>query len=447
MRKYRRIIRNEKSNPQGYQITLVTFGLTLLLAMFFGYISYVVTKSYYLVQTESFFQKVAFCFSALSFFTLALTVFFHSKREEVSSFDIPNMTPKAKKFAKKIRRLFSDKQVTDVLKLSNLTRYGDEMPEIHVWLDNNCTSGYIAIENIGNYERLDREKYEQKLSGILSGKMKRFAVVSSELVEGDTYMFFYFEDTLTSNRIHIREDVDSLKQFVSEDTHAIKLSHTLIWHTDVTPMLSLISRTRGGKTTFVSKYLIPLMLLQNWICEFHSTKPDVFVNQFSGESEPEKIVVRAEYWVNVMNQRLQKIQNDNKETYLDTDEPPVCLCFDEIGNLNASLEMDKALKKRWEIAINKLTATGGGAGIHIVAISQHATKEGFLPSLARVNCSDAVIFLGGAADSATERMFLMPGFADIPHRSYGQGQGVARIVSSGKQWETPHYYETPWFEK
>ncbi len=61
--------------------------------------------------------------------------------------------------------------------------------------------------------------------------------------------------------------------------------------------------------------------------------------------------------------------------------------------------------------------------------------------------SDAVIFLGGAADSATERMFLMPGFADIPHRSYGQGQGVARIVSSGKQWETPHYYETPWFEK
>ena len=63
MRKYRRIIRNEKSNPQGYQITLVTFGLTLLLAMFFGYISYVVTKSYYLVQAESFFQKVAFCFN------------------------------------------------------------------------------------------------------------------------------------------------------------------------------------------------------------------------------------------------------------------------------------------------------------------------------------------------------------------------------------------------
>jgi hypothetical protein len=128
------------------------------------------------------------------------------------------------------------------------------------------------------------------------------------------------------------------------------------------------------------------------------------------------------------------------------DMPDIGLFFDEIGNLNAALEMDKLLKKRWEIAINKLTATGGSAGIHVIAISQFATKEGFLPSLARVNCSDAVIMLGGAADSADERKYLMAGFADLPKRSYGTGQGVARFITGGKKWESPHFYEAPWFD-
>ena len=68
-----------------------------------------------------------------------------------------------------------------------------------------------------------------------------------------------------------------------------------------------------------------------------------------------------------------------------------------------------------------------------------------MPSLARVNCSDAVIMLGGAADSADERKYLMSGFADMAKRSYGKGQGIARILGSGKKWETPHFYETPWF--
>ena len=111
-------------------------------------------------------------------------------------------------------------------------------------------------------------------------------------------------------------------------------------------------------------------------------------------------------------------------------------------------KVDKTLKisSRWITAINRLSATGGSAGIHIIAISQFATKEGFLPSLARVNCSDAVIMLGGAADSADERKYLMAGFADMPKRSYSVGQGIARILGSGKKWEVPHFYETPWFE-
>ena len=41
----------------------------------------------------------------------------------------------------------------------------------------------------------------------------------------------------------------------------------------------------------------------------------------------------------------------------------------------------------------------------------------------------------------------MSGFSDLPKRSYGKGQGVAKISGSGPKWESvPHFYETPWFE-
>ncbi|WP_289980798.1 hypothetical protein [Lactobacillus sp. UCMA15818] len=62
-----------------------------------------------------------------------------------------------------------------------------------------------------------------------------------------------------------------------------------------------------------------------------------------------------------------------------------------------------------------------------------------------MNCSDAVIMLGGAADSGDERRYLMSGFSDLPKRSYGVGQGIARINASDRKWEKPHLYETPLF--
>ena len=35
----------------------------------------------------------------------------------------------------------------------------------------------------------------------------------------------------------------------------------------------------------------------------------------------------------------------------------------------------------------------------------------------------------------------------MPKRSYKKGQGIARIQGSGRKWEnSPHFYETPWFE-
>ena len=160
------------------------------------------------------------------------------------------------------------------------------------------------------------------------------------------------------------------------------------------------------------------MLLQGWTVEYNSAKYDRYVKEFEGQSDPIKIVERAEFWCSVMDERLAEINEAGKEKYLEMDNiPDIGLFFDELGNLNASLEsLDKAdkslkLNVRWTAAINRLSATGASAGIHIIAISQFATKDGFLPSLARVNCSDAVIMLGGAADSADERKYLMSGHA------------------------------------
>ena len=255
--------------------------------------------------------------------------------------------------------------------------------------------------------------------------------------------------------MHVKDNTESLKEFISDNKHAIRLSKDLIWYSDITPMMSIIARTRAGKSVLAGRYMANLMLPQDWMVEYNSAKYDQYVKEFNGQSDPTKIVERAEYWCSVMDERLAEINEAGKKKYLEMDNmPDIGLFFDELGNLNASLEsldkVDKKLKitSRWTTAINRLSATGGAAGIHIIAISQFATKEGFLPSLARVNCSDAVIMLGGAADSADERKYLMSGFADMPKRSYGKGQGLARIVGSGRKWENePHFFETPWFEE
>lgn len=446
-RKYRRVKPTPNCKPQGYQLSLIALVVTTILTALIILISQTVT-----ILTKYFFTHLLYMI-IIDLINLLLLLYFWSQREEVSTISIPSMSDEADKLAKKIKRLFSAKEVTDVLRLSNLTRYGDEMPEIHVWIDDNLSEGYIAIENIANWERADREKFEQRVSGILAGKYQRFAVVNSELTAGDSYILFYIEDSLTSQRLYI-ECKDSLNKLVHENRHAIRLSKDLIWYSDITPMMSVIARTRAGKSVLAGRYMANLMLLQDWIVEYNSAKYDRYVKEFNGQSDPTKIVERAEYWCSVMDERLAEINEAGKEKYLEMDNmPDIGLFFDELGNLNASLEsldkVDKKLKitSRWTTAINRLSATGGAAGIHIIAISQFATKEGFLPSLARVNCSDAVIMLGGAADSADERKYLMSGFADMPKRSYGKGQGIARIIGSGKKWEVPHFYETPWFDE
>ncbi|MBK0348066.1 cell division protein FtsK [Aerococcaceae bacterium zg-ZJ1578] len=445
-RRYRRIELTHGSQVQGYQVSLIVFAVSAAITVLLFFICNSVS-----ILAPVFSSPLLFCY-LLDIFSFISLIFLLSKREEVSTLSIPTMSIDATKLAIRLRRLFNDKQIIDVLKLSNSTRYGNEMPEIVVWVDDDLSSGYIAIENIANWERANREHFEQRVSGILSGKYQHFAVVNSELVAGDSFIIFNFEDTLTSQRLFLNDNTDSLKKFITEDKHAIRLSRDLVWHSDITPMLSIIARTRSGKSVLAGRYMAKLMLLQGWIIEYNSAKYDRYVKEYNGQSDPIKIVERAEHWCSVMDKRLAEINEAGKEKYLDMEDmTDIGLFFDELGNLNASLEsldkVDKSLKltSRWTTAINRLSATGGAAGIHIIAISQFATKEGFLPSLARVNCSDAVIMLGGAADSADERKYLMSGFADMPKRSYDKGQGVARIIGSGKKWEVPHFFETPWF--
>ncbi len=445
--KYRRITSTANSKLQGYQITLIALVISVVFTLLLLLISYKVP------EIAQYISKPLFISYIFNISLTLLLIYLWSRREQTSTLSIPIMSRQSEKLAKKLKGLFSDKQITDVLKLSNLTRYGHEMPEIYSWVNNDLSEGFIAIENIANWERADRQKFEQRVSGILAGKYQRFAVTRSELTAGDSFIVFYFEDTMTSQRLTIKNQ-ESLKSLISKNKHAIRLSKDLVWYSDKTPMMSIIARTRSGKSVLAGNYMARMMLLQGWIVEYNSAKLDRYVKEFNGQSDPLKIVDRAEYWCSIMDKRLNEINEAGKEKYLEMNNmPDIALFFDELGNLSASLESldktDKNLKasSRWTKAINRLTATGGSAGIHIIAISQFGTKEGFLPSLARVNCSDAAIMLGGAADSADERKYLMSGFADMPKRSYGKGQGVARILGSGKKWEVPHFYETPWFDE
>lgn len=447
MPKYRRIVSNENSKRQSYQIL---FG-ALMFVVFIFIVSLIIgcslSKFDFLKELIGKLKIIPYLLGFISlvlFFIFILTL---KRREQISEMDIEDMNKEQKRLSKQILKLFNDKQITDVLKLSNSTRYGEEMPNLYVYVDEDCTSGFVAIENIANFEKMDKEKYEQKVSGVFNGKLKRFAVVSSDLSVNDTYMKFYFEDTETSYRIYIEQNqIDT--NLIDSDSNAIRLAHDLVWHADETPHLSIIARTRAGKSVFAGDYLCRLMKLQNWTVEYNSAKFDRYVKEFSGKSEVTEIVERAEYWVGVMKRRLDEINSAGKDKYLEMENMNnVAVIFDEIGNLNAGLEQKnlKAFKSRWEVAINKLSSTGASAGIHVIAISQFATREGFLPMFARTNCTDAVIMLGGAADSADERRHLMPGFADLPKRNYEKGQGLAKIAGSGHKWEKPHFYETPWF--
>lgn len=449
MRKFRRI--KKAPRPQGYIIALCSAILAIPFRVVFLRFYSSLSQYSLLSKLENYYSEVSTVtlLLVISVYILAIGLFL--KREKISTLELEPMSKEAKKLAKKIKRLFKDQKIIEVLKFSVPTSRGEEMPNIEVYVDEDLLSGFVAIENIANFEKMDKDKYQQKISGLFSGKFQRFSIVSSELSSGDSYMIFYFEDTSTSKRLKLSESSD-FSEFISENITHIRLSQDLVWNTEIAPHLTIIARTRAGKTIFSALYLAKLMELQGWNVEYNSAKEDIFIKEFNGVYRPIDIVERAEYWCQVMDERLKAIKEENKQKASEIGLSPIAIFFDELGNLNAGIEsedkLDKTLKlsSRWTNAINRLTASGASAGIHIIAISQYATKEGFLPTLAKVNCSDAVIMLGGAADSAEERKYLIPGFTDLPKRNYGVGQGIAKINGAGKKWEKPHFFETPWIK-
>src|SRR3712207_8415596 len=84
------------------------------------------------------------------------------KRDKISTFEIENMSKEAYILSKKIKALFSDKYIIDVLKFSNLTRFGYEIPNIEVYVEDDFISGFVAIENICNFDKMDRDKYRSE---------------------------------------------------------------------------------------------------------------------------------------------------------------------------------------------------------------------------------------------------------------------------------------------
>ena len=367
-------------------------------------------------------------------------------RETVPRYPVKKMGSKQKRLASAVKRRLNRKNLVDVLRLASETSYGWEMPATYVFIAPDLASGFIAIENLGHAEKLDRNLLAESISGILSSrKLRRFSVVSTELSRDQVFYVFHLEDTKTSQRLVVENS--DLTPFVSENPHEIRLAKDLVWRVDgSTPFLAVIGRTRSGKSYFVAHYLLPLMKLQGWRVEFHSVKGDVYVKQFHGQSDPEKIISRLEFWVQVMKDRNTQITQAGKEKYSEVEGmQDIALVIDEIGALNGFLSSDKKLEKRWISAITQLTSTGASSGIHILALAQYASVQGFLPSAAKTNISDSVIFLGMAADSPSDRQFLVPG-SEIAPRRYAVGQGLARIVTAGRKWEQLHFYETPLFK-
>ena len=163
---YRRIVKKEDSKLQKYETVLRFVFLTVMCLFLVVTLILVLKKAGY--DFNILLKVLAFILVVL-FFLLVCFVFCLRDRDVISTFDLDSMSKKAFKTSCKVRKLFSDKTIIDVLKLSNSTRYGEEMPMVYVWLSDDLVSGYVAIENIANFEKMDKYKYEQKLSGVFSG--------------------------------------------------------------------------------------------------------------------------------------------------------------------------------------------------------------------------------------------------------------------------------------
>lgn len=313
-----------------------------------------------------------------------------------------------------------------------------EVPSVYACYKNKGQIELI-IGKIPTMNSVDIERLKSDINSSLRGVYKNLAVTDGNIEKDGTNFIFCIEDVNISHRFVVRNGV--IDKFVSDDPYKIRLSDNLTWNTILSPMLSVVGRTRSGKSMF-SSYLLSIMEKQGWEIHYYSVKDDYFVKQFTGKSDYKKIVEDLEDFVQEMKSRNALIKNENAKDFRALGLNKIAIFLDELGLLNGTLENDKEYKKRYVIAITALMGAGASAGFTVVAMSQRGTKDFFLPPSAAVNAKDSVIFLGQEADSAQDRMYLLPGF-DLEHRNYTAGQGIAYFVSSEQRWQTPSFYETP----
>src|SRR5699024_11925973 len=199
-----------------------------------------------------------------------------------------------------------------------------EVPNIKAVYQNENAVALTVGKLVGMH---DLDKVSEDVNSCLRGFYSKFAVVSSSVSIDGTNFEFCLENVEQSYRFVIKNG--DVSPFLSENRHEIRLAKNLIWNAIETPMLSILARTRSGKTVF-SEYLLKVMEKQGWRINYYSVKGDIYVRKFHGQSEPQKIVESLEKWLHVMKERNKQIADAGAKTYVDVGLPGMALIIDEI---------------------------------------------------------------------------------------------------------------------
>lgn len=377
-------------------------------------------------------------------------VLFLINLEVVPKIKLDSMNWRANRLARQITDLFVD----DVLVNQGLVvpaRFGFKVPVIKVYVADDLNSGFVLVENLGNFSKLNRSDLLQSLSGLLVGNAGRFTFVGSELDSTGNFMRFHFNDLSVSHRLIVEND-DVTGYVIDWQLSQIRLADDLIWDSSPkhgTPHLAVASSSGSGKTTLL-KYICRVSKLSGWQVEFCSAKNDKLVREFTGEYEPVNIINLLEKHVDEMNRRLALIASKDVDDYIDLNLKPILIVLDEIGSLNAALsdKSNKLLNERLQSALKILSQKARSAGIKLVLCSQSASSaDNFVVGAVKVNLG-GVIILGQSAGIPRQKMYLLENTQDSPFNSYkfGVGQGIAYFErGSGIQYQTEHYFESPLF--
>lgn len=354
--------------------------------------------------------------------------------------EVPEMGFKAERKANKIRRNFTPDLLVNHLSLGQHFQKGYKLPIVYSYVSPDLNSGWIKIENLGVASKLDRDALKTDISGaVLLGSLSKYVIEDSYFDNDKRWLTFNFENVDVDHNFYVKNN--NYKPFVSENPHVIQLNDRLAW-TDV--HLMIVGTSGSGKSKMI-EYILNVADLQGWEISFNSGKSDVltkkYAGRWSGKSDVEEIVKVAEHYVQVMERRLKQIEKANVDSYEDTNLRNVLVVFDELLDVNSTLDKDQS--KRWNAAIKKLSGKSRSAGLRLIIASQHGTVTGLVGTDARVNFQNAII-LGRSANDGSQRQFVMPGY-ELENAKYGKGEGLAYFPNS-EFYAEPKRYTTPWIE-